>query len=113
MTITLIRPSSTSCSPYFVRFTRTPSGAGMAPLLASRIADLDPSTESDLDVDAIGELVQFLSTLMVLQGTQDINAEDKEKVKTKCKAWMRKYRGTGRVAENGSDRCLKMLNAPG
>lgn len=85
----------------------------MAPLLATRIASLDSATESALDVDEVGELVQFLSTLMVLQGTQNINAEDKEKVKTKCKAWMRKYRGTRRTAENGSERCWDMLNAPG
>lgn len=85
----------------------------MASLLASRIASIDAAIESTLDVDQIGELVQFLSTLTVLQGTQDINAEDKEKLKTKMRAWMRKYRGIGRTAEKGSERCWDILDAPG
>lgn len=85
----------------------------MAPLLAARIASLDPATESTLDVDQVGELVQFLSTLMVLQGIDDIAAEDQEKLKAKCKAWMRKYRGSQRTAENGSERCYDMLDLGG
>jgi len=60
-----------------------------------------------LSADDIGELGQFLSTLVVLQGIADIDSKDKTILFPKLKQWEREY--PGRLASDVSERCLALL----
>lgn len=97
------------CRPYFVRFQRTPAGSGLAVIQANRIATAPAATQ--LDIDTVGEITQFLSTLLVLQGTSEVAEEDKKALLLKVNQWKRTYKGTGRIAENASERCRTLLTS--
>lgn len=62
-----------------------------------------------LDIDIVGETVQFLGTIFLLQGTSGIAEEDKKALLAKCREWKRVFRGTGRVAEAASERVTALL----
>jgi hypothetical protein len=98
-----------TCRAYFVRFQRSPAGSDLAAIQAHRTA-IDPASTL-LDIDTIGEITQFLSTLLLLQGTSGITEDDKKALSSKMKKWENMYRGTGRVAENASERCNALLTS--
>lgn len=102
-------PNPYVCRPYFVRFQRTPAGHGLAVLQANRMATAPASTH--FNIDHVGEITQFLSTLMILQGTEEITEEDKKALLQKLNQWKRTYKGTGRMAESGSERCKTLLTS--
>jgi hypothetical protein len=60
-----------------------------------------------LDVDAIGEVCQFLSTALILQGISDIGDDDKNALLSKLRQWKRLYKG--QFAAETSDRCLALI----
>jgi hypothetical protein len=61
----------------------------------------------DIDISGIGEICQFLSTLMVLQGTSEITEDEKALLLPKLAGWKRSGRGV--LAGNTSERCLDLL----
>jgi len=91
-------------TPYFVRFAQSPVGRGIAALQAERMAAVSSDT---MDVDRVGEMCQFLSTVLVLQGPSDVEDADKSALVPKLRTWTRAYRG--RFAAETSDRCLGIL----
>jgi hypothetical protein len=64
-----------------------------------------------LDIDTVGEITQFLGTLLLLQGTSDVTEDDKKALLSKMSVWKRTYRGTGRTAEKASERCRALLSS--
>ncbi|KAJ6520620.1 hypothetical protein DFH09DRAFT_1373358 [Mycena vulgaris] len=101
---TLINVISTT--PYFIRFLRTPAGEGIASLQAKRVAGAVDAI-SMMSVDDVGEVGQFLSSVLLLQGVQDVAQEDKEILLQHLPIWERKYRG--RLASETASRCLGIL----
>lgn len=93
-------------TPYFVRFARTPAGQGLAALQAKRTAQA-VSEISNMGPDEVGEIGQFLATLLLLQGTAGVDASDKSALVPKLKQWKRTY--AGRLASDTSERCLALL----
>jgi hypothetical protein len=91
-------------SPYFIRFQKTPAASDLVVLQATRMANAidDPS-----DPEVIGDICQFLSTLLVLQGTTAIPEDIKEKLVQKLNTWRRRYEG--RFPGETSDRCYQSL----
>ncbi|KIM82518.1 hypothetical protein PILCRDRAFT_820376 [Piloderma croceum F 1598] len=96
-----------SYTAYFVRFQRSSAGSDLAAIQAHRTA-IDPASTL-LDIDTIGEITQFLGTLLLLQGTSGITEDDKKALLSKMNKWKNIYRGTGRVAEKASERCNALL----
>jgi hypothetical protein len=90
--------------PYFIRFQKTPAASDLVVLQATRMANAidDPS-----DPEVIGDICQFLSTLLVLQGTTAIPEDIKEKLVQKLNTWRRRYEG--RFPGETSDRCYQSL----
>ena len=60
-----------------------------------------------MTVDEVGEVGQFLSTLLVLQGVADVDELDKAALVSKLNQWKRIY--SGRLASDTSERCLALL----
>lgn len=89
-----------------MRFLRTAAGRDMAAIQAHRTAISDPIAN---DLDIVGEIVQFLATLLLLQNTSSVSEEDKKEIIKKCTQWKQTFRNSGRVAENASERCIAML----
>jgi hypothetical protein len=58
-------------------------------------------------MDCIGEICQFLSGVLVLQGVSDIDENDKRVLVSRLSRWERKY--PGRMASIASERCLGLL----
>jgi hypothetical protein len=63
--------------------------------------------EYEIDKDGIGEICQFLSTLLVLQDVSEVSEEDKGLLVPKLARWKRS--GKGALAGNASERCLDLL----
>ncbi|KAJ7026695.1 hypothetical protein C8F04DRAFT_1045389 [Mycena alexandri] len=97
-----------SASPYFVRFLRSPAAEGIAALQAKRIAN-SASEITMMSVDDVGEIGQFLATLLLLQGVQDVADEDKAILLQHFPTWERKF--SGRLASETAGRCLALLTA--
>ncbi|KAJ7075649.1 hypothetical protein B0H15DRAFT_866195 [Mycena belliarum] len=95
-----------SSSPYFVRFLRSPGGAGIAALQAKRVANAVNEIPS-MSVDDAAEICQFLSTLLLLQGVQDVAEEDKTILLKHLPIWERIF--SGRLAAKTANRCLAQL----
>ena len=85
---------------------RTSQGQGLAALQTKRTAQAADDISSMI-VDEVGEIGQFLSTLLVLQGTVDVDELDKDVLVPKLNQWKRMY--PGRLASNTSERCLALL----
>jgi len=98
-----------TCRAYFVRFQRSPAGSDLAAIQAHRTA-IDP-VSTLLDIDTIGEVTQFLVTLLLLQGTSGITGDDLGALSSKTNKWRNMYRGTGRAAETASERCHALLTS--
>ncbi|KDQ50887.1 hypothetical protein JAAARDRAFT_41677 [Jaapia argillacea MUCL 33604] len=94
-----------SYTPYFVRFIGTPDGHGIAALQAKR---MNESEVEHTDRDQIGEMCQFLATLLLLQGVNGIDADEKASLVKRLKKWERTF--PGRLASTASSRSLAILN---
>ena len=81
---------------------RTSQGKGLAALQTKRTAQATSMT-----VDEVGEICQFLSTLLILQGAADADDLDKATLVPKLNQWKRIY--SGRLASDTSERCLALL----
>ena len=92
--------------PDFVRFLGTPASQGLASLQAKRTAEATSFIDS-MPADEVGEIGQFLSTLLVLQGTEDIDETTKATLISKLKRWQRRSPGT--LASETSERCIEQL----
>ena len=95
------------CRSYFVRFQRTSAASDLGAIQAHRTA-IAPASMS-LDIDTVGQITQFLGTLLLLQGTSEVTKDDKKALLSKMNEWKKTYRGTGRTAEQASERCRAML----
>lgn len=62
---------------------------------------------------SVGEITQFLATLLLLQGTSTLGLSEGENTNllSNLDAWKRKYRGTGKAAEKASERCKALLTS--
>ncbi|EPQ55231.1 hypothetical protein GLOTRDRAFT_116208 [Gloeophyllum trabeum ATCC 11539] len=96
--------NAVSHTPYFVRFLRTDAGRGLAALQATRMASLEAD---DARPEQTAEMCQFLATLLLLQGTSDIEDADKRKLVMKLQLWKRKHNSS--YASETSERCLGIL----
>ncbi|KAF7326610.1 hypothetical protein MVEN_02597700 [Mycena venus] len=103
---TLINVISTT--PYFIRFLRTPAGEGLAALQAKRVASYVDKI-STMNADEVGEIGQFLSSILLLQGVQGVTEEDKAILLQHCPTWERRF--PGRLASETAGRCLALLTA--
>ena len=68
------------------------------------MVDDDPAITSS---EMVGEICQFFSTLLVLQGISEIAQEDKRRLLPKLAQWSRTWEGV--YAGEASERCLKIL----
>ena len=78
--------------PYFIRYIQTDDARGLAALQTKRTAD------RVVEINAAGErqiaeLNQFPSTLLALQGTDDVDDADKNTLVPYLKRWIRQYDG--------------------
>jgi hypothetical protein len=105
----LLKPNLRLARSYFVRFQRTPAGSDLAALQAHRTATALASIP--LEIDTVGEITQFLVTLLLLQGTSGVTDADKKALLSKTNQWKKTYRGTGRAAEKVSERCIALLTS--
>lgn len=60
-----------------------------------------------MSIDDVGEIGQFLSSILLLQGIQDVSAEDKAILLQHLPMWEQKYHG--RLASDTAGRCLGLL----
>lgn len=97
----------TCASPYFARFAGTEAGRGLAALQINKIAGLTDDTADALNPSAIEEPTQFLSTLIALQGPDDIAQEDRVLAIRLMRRWMARARGS--FAEKTLERALMAL----
>ena len=84
---------------------RTSQGKGLAALQTKRTAQA--TDNNSMTVDEVGEICQFLSTLLILQGAADADDLDKATLVPKLNQWKRIY--SGRLASDTSERCLALL----
>ncbi|KAJ6524531.1 hypothetical protein B0H19DRAFT_1200169 [Mycena capillaripes] len=98
-----------STTPYFVRFLRSSAGEGLAALQAKRVASAVDEI-STMSVDEVAEVGQFLSSILLLQGVQDVAEEDKAILLRHLPNWEIKYRG--RLASETAGRCIALLAGP-
>jgi len=96
-----------SYTSYFVRFQRTPAGSDLAAIQAHRTATADVDMLHDVDV--VGEITQFLGTLLLLQGTTGVTQDDKKALLSQMSKWRKMFGGTRRTAEKASERCSALL----
>jgi hypothetical protein len=71
---------------------------------AKRMVEIPPDA---YDMDIIGEICQFFSTLLVLQGVESVDEADRKALVPKLKRWQRAFPGS--FASTSSDRCLGAL----
>ncbi|VDB84893.1 unnamed protein product [Peniophora sp. CBMAI 1063] len=101
--------NSASYTPYFVRFLRTPAGAGLAALHTKRVAQFADDLTKEANPDRVAETNQFLATLLLVQGTDDVDAADKDALLPKLKTWRSMSKFRGRLASEASDRVISLL----
>lgn len=99
-------PKNTFRRPYFIHFARTSTGEGLAALQMKRTVEAADSI-INMSADEVGEIGQFLATLLVFQGTSGIDENDKKILIPKLKEWERAF--PGRLASDTSLRCLALL----
>jgi hypothetical protein len=91
---------------YFSRFMSLPEARGMAALQIKRMASSDfPGNYSP---DDLGEIGQYLSTLLMFQGDADVEPQHKAAVLPKLRKIVRRYKSDfpGETAE----RCYEFLS---
>lgn len=95
-------------SPYFSRFMRSDAGKGLAILQTSRMA-AHPD-HSPLEGEELGEATQFLSTLLVYQGTDGISQQNIRTLTPKLTRWKRERVDPSGVLNLAADRCRNQLS---
>ncbi|KAI0806342.1 hypothetical protein BC629DRAFT_1673543 [Irpex lacteus] len=100
-----------SYTPYVMRFLSTPAAhsPSLASLYTSRVATYAAALSAESHADSIAETCQFLATLLLVQGTNDVNAEDKNKLLPFVRQWVRKPAFRGRLASDASERVMWLL----
>ncbi|KAJ6463383.1 hypothetical protein C8R45DRAFT_518268 [Mycena sanguinolenta] len=93
-------------TPYFIRFLRSPAGEGLAALQAKRVASSVGEINA-MNADEVGEIGQWLWTLLLLQGVQDVAEEDKIILLQNLPIWGRRF--PGRLASDTTGRCQALL----
>ena len=63
----------------------------------------------EADPDRVAEANQFLSSLLLVQGADDVDPADKEALLPKLKAWKTMPKFRGRLASEASDRAILLL----
>ncbi|KAJ7889940.1 hypothetical protein B0H14DRAFT_3429419 [Mycena olivaceomarginata] len=104
---TLINVISTTYTVLHSFFFVALPGAGLAALQAKRVASAVGGI-STMNADEVGEIGQFLATLLLLQGVQDVAEEDKTIILQHCPIWARRF--PGRLASDTAGRCQALLN---
>ena len=92
--------------PYFVRFLRSPAGKGIAVLQTKRTAESAAEIDG-MNADEVAEITQFLSTILLLQPTPEVDEADKKILVKKLRQWAQRF--PGRLASNTCERCLALL----
>ncbi|KAJ7190500.1 hypothetical protein GGX14DRAFT_483095, partial [Mycena pura] len=82
-----------TATPYFIRFLRSEAGAGIAALQAKRVAGAIDAI-GKMSNDDIGDITELLSMLFLLQGEQDVAAEDKAILLKHLTLWEGRLDGT-------------------
>nr|GAT48156.1 predicted protein [Mycena chlorophos] len=95
--------NTTTTTAYFVRYMRSPAAVGLVGMQAKRIAE-QFDTIATYAADDVASLGQFLSTLLLLQGDEEVEIRDKELLVRRMPEWQTKY--PGRLAEEVAERCL-------
>ncbi|KAF7320817.1 hypothetical protein HMN09_00168100 [Mycena chlorophos] len=95
--------NTTTTTAYFVRYMRSPAAAGLVGMQAKRIAE-QFDTIATYTADDVASLGQFLSTLLLLQGDEEVETRDKEILVRRMPEWQTKY--PGRLAKEVAERCL-------
>ena len=91
--------------PYFVRFSKLPIGADLAAIQTHRMAT-EGLLRTDDPQDTVGEMCQFLSTLLVIYDLK-VSATDRDLLVPKLVGWIAGFRGY--FAEQTAQRCLDIL----
>ncbi|KAK0195913.1 hypothetical protein F5146DRAFT_1027648 [Armillaria mellea] len=98
-----------SFTPYFVRFLKTEAGQGLSAVQAKRMVasrdSFNPSTES---LQIIAEVCQFMATLLVLEGTEKITADEQKSLEAMLTAWL--HGMPSAFAKETCERCLSLLS---
>jgi hypothetical protein len=81
----------------------------LAALQVKRTAAAAADQMGYMSADDIGELCQFLSTMLLLQGTEDIEEADKAVLVQHLEVWYNAYKG--RLASDTASRCLALLES--
>lgn len=89
-----------------MRFSRTSTTEGLVALQMKRTVEAADSI-IDMTADEVGEIGQFLSTLLLVQGTSTIDEDHKKILIPKLKEWERAF--SGYLASETSLRCLALL----
>lgn len=92
--------------PYFVRFARTPAGTSLSATQSRRILAAGAGTPAPAP-DTVASATQFLATLSLLQGFDELEEDEERALLTVLGAWQHRFRGkfVGETAE----RCLMLL----
>ncbi|KAJ7875730.1 hypothetical protein B0H14DRAFT_2343023, partial [Mycena olivaceomarginata] len=98
-----------STTPYFVRFLRSPPGDGLAAFQVKRVAGAVDEI-STMSADDVAEVGQFLSSVLLLQGIQDVAEDDKAILLLHLPIWGGKY--PDRLASETAHRCIALLGGP-
>ena len=92
-----------------MRFLSTPAGAGLAALHTKRVLQFADDLTREAVPDRVAEANQFLSSLLLVQGADDVDPADKEALLPKLKAWKTMPKFRGRLASEASDRAILLL----
>ncbi|KAK0459188.1 uncharacterized protein EV420DRAFT_1538791 [Desarmillaria tabescens] len=99
-----------SFTPFFVRFLQTSAGQGLSAVQVQRMIasrnSFNPSTQS---LHTIAEVCQFLATLLVLEGTEKITADEQKSLEEMLSGWLRSIPPV--FASETCERCLTLLSA--
>ncbi|KAJ8503538.1 hypothetical protein ONZ45_g10774 [Pleurotus djamor] len=95
-----------SYTPYYVRFMASPAGQGIAALQTKRVA-AEADKISTMSADDVAEIGQFLATILLLQGIEGVDENDKKTLIPKLRLWQRSF--PGRLASETSMRCFALL----
>ncbi|TRM69049.1 hypothetical protein BD626DRAFT_366889, partial [Schizophyllum amplum] len=98
--------SEISWCPYFMRLAILPENQDFVVLQFKR-ALLAADAMNNMPSSDVAQILQFLSTLLVVQGPIGISTEDKDAMIPRLRLWKRKFPGVlaGRTAE----RCLTVV----
>ncbi|TFK45098.1 hypothetical protein BDQ12DRAFT_642268 [Crucibulum laeve] len=102
--------NSISYTPYFIRFCRLDASKGLAVIQTKRVAAAIDEILTMTPNDA-GSIGQFLATILLLQGTGDVDPKDSKILLPKLKLWQRRF--SGRLAEDTAFRVEMLLMSRG